>query len=177
MTIKVSRFFFGPSFSGKRGRGSEKKELVIVAVSVWKDKGGKERPGFVHALVAENADAETIENILKRLDVSAEEIEPLINVIRSDGWRRYQTVTKKLGIVHNRAVLCDPKDSMKLLPWTHKIIANAKAVFAGPHRCVSKTSPKLPFRSMLSFQSEVLGKGSISSLIVWLGFNKHYNER
>ena len=69
MTIKVSRFFFGPSFSGKRGLGSEKKELVIVAVSVWKDKGGKERPGFAHAFVAENADAETIENTLKRLDV------------------------------------------------------------------------------------------------------------
>ena len=62
-----------------------------------------------------------------------DEIEPLINAIRSDGWRSYQTVSKKLGIVHNRAVLRDPKDSIKLLPWTHKIIANAKAVFAGPH--------------------------------------------
>ncbi len=27
---------------------------------------------------------------------------------------------------------------MKLLPWTHKIIANAKSVFAGPHRSVSQ---------------------------------------
>ena len=36
------------------------------------------------------------------------------------------------------AVLKDPKDTMKLLPWTHKLIANAKAVIAGPHRGVSK---------------------------------------
>ena len=159
MTIKVSRFFFGPSFSGKRGLGSEKKELVIVAVSVWKDKGGKERPGFAHAFVAENADAETIENILKRLDVSAEQIEPLINVIRSDGWRSYQTVTKKLDIVHNRAVLCDPKDSMKLLPWTHKIIANAKAVFAGPHRCVSKNISKATFQKYVIVSIGGFGEG------------------
>ena len=53
-------------------------------------------------------------NILKRLDVSVDEIESLINTIRSDGWRSYQTVSKKLGIVHNRAVLRDPKDSIKL---------------------------------------------------------------
>ena len=136
--VEIDESFFGPSFSGKRGRGTEKKELVIVAVSIWKDKNGKERPGFAHAFIAKNADAETIENVLKRLDVSSVETEPLITAIRSDGWRSYQTVTNKLGIVHNRAVLRDPKDSMKLLPWTHKIIANAKAVFAGPHRGVSK---------------------------------------
>lgn len=140
--------FFGPSLSGKRGRGAEKKELVIVAVSIFKDKEGKERPGFAHAFIAENADSETIEGILKRLDVSSEEIEPLINAIRTDGWRSYQTVTKKLGIVHDRAVLSEPKDSMKLLPWTHKIIANAKAVFAGPHRGVSK-------KNLHSYLSEV----------------------
>lgn len=146
--VEIDESFFGPSFSGKRGRGAEKKELVIVAVSIYKDNIGKERPGFAHAFVAKNADAVTIENILKRLDVSKEEIEPLINSIRSDGWRSYQTVSKKLGIVHNRAVLRDPKDSMKLLPWTHKIIANAKSVFAGPHRGVSK-------KHLQSYLSEV----------------------
>jgi transposase-like protein len=146
--VEIDESFFGQSFSGKRGRGTEKKELVIVAVSVWKDKEGKERPGFAHAFVAENADAETIENILMRLDVSSDEIEPLINAIRSDGWRSYQTVSKKLGIIHNRAVLRDPKDSMKLLPWTHKVIANAKAVFAGPHRGVSR-------KHLQSYLSEV----------------------
>ena len=146
--VEIDESFFGPSFSGKRGRGSEKKELVIVAVSVWKDKYGTERPGFAHAFVAENADADTIENILKRLDVSAEEIEPLITSIRSDGWRSYQTVANNLGIFHNRAILRDPKDSMKLLPWTHKIISNAKAVIAGPHRGVSE-------KHLQSYLSEV----------------------
>jgi len=136
--VEIDESFFGASFSGKRGRGAEKKELVIVAVSIWTDQEGKERPGFAHAFVAENAKAETIESILKRLGVPEDEVELLIKAIRSDGWRSYQTVSNDLNIVHHRSVLRDPKDSMKLLPWTHRVIANAKAVFSEPHRGVSK---------------------------------------
>jgi len=62
----------------------------------------------------------------------------MIEVIRTDGWRSYQTVSKELGIAHHRAILRNPKDSINLLPWTHRVIANAKAVLAGPHRGVSK---------------------------------------
>ncbi len=93
----------------------------------------EKKPGFAHVNVAENASAETIESLLKWLNVSKEEIDPLIRAIRSEGWRSYQTVSKELEIVHHRAVLHDPKDSMKLLPWIHMVFANAKAVFAGPH--------------------------------------------
>jgi hypothetical protein len=57
--------------------------------------------------------------------------------LRTDGWKSYQVAPKELGIVHHRAILRDPKDSMKLLPWTHRLIANAKAVISGPHRGVS----------------------------------------
>lgn len=136
--VEVDESFFGPSSSGKRGRGAEGKELVIVAVSTYKDKKGEERPGFAHAFVAENAKAQTIEGLLRRLGVSEEEMSPLILAIRSDGWRSYETVSKNMEIGHHRVVLRDPKDSMKLLPWTHKVIANAKAVVAGPHRGVSR---------------------------------------
>lgn len=136
--VEIDESLFGPSSSGKRGRGAEGKELVLVAVSTWTDKEGNERPGFAHAFVAENASAETIEGILRRIGVKEEEIEVLISAIRSDGWQSYKTVSKKLGIAHYRAVLKDPRDSMKLLPWTHKLISNAKAVIAGPHRGVSK---------------------------------------
>lgn len=136
--IEIDESFFGPKSEGKRGRGSENKELVIIAVSTWKDKKGNEKPGFAHAFIAENAKAETIKNILIRFGLRNEEIKPFIKAIRSDGWRSYQTIAKKLNLVHYRAVLKNPKDSMKLLPWTHKIIANAKAVFSGPHRGVSR---------------------------------------
>ncbi len=66
---------------------------------------------------------------------------------------------KKLGVVHNRAVLRDPKDSMKLLPWTHKIIANAKAVFASPHRGVSKNISKATFQKYVIVSIGGFGEG------------------
>jgi len=45
-------------------------------------------------------------------------------------------------------VLRDTKDSMKLLPWVHQIVANVKAVFAGPHRRISQ-------KHLQSYLSEV----------------------
>ena len=135
--IEIDESFFGPKASGKRGRGAENKDLVIIAVSTWKDKDRKERPGFAHAFIARSAEADVIEPILIRLGIPQDEIGPLITAIRTDGWRSYETVAERLDLIHYRAVLRNPKDSMKLLPWTHKIIANAKAVFNGPHRGVS----------------------------------------
>ena len=136
--VEIDEAVFGPGSPGKRGRGAEKKDLVIVAVSTRINKKGEEHPGFAHAFVADDASAETIEGVLGRIGIPKEEMHPLIKAIRSDGWKSYQTAAKDLGFVHHRAVLKDPKDSMKLLPWTHKIIANAKSVFAGPHRGVSR---------------------------------------
>ena len=157
--VEIDESFFGPSFSGKRGRGAEKKQLVIVAVSTWTDDKGKESPGFAHAFVVENAKAETIKNVLARLSASNEEVASLIQAIRTDGWKSYQTVSKDLDVFHHRAILYDPNDSMKLLPWTHQLIANAKAVLAGPHRGVSN-------KHLQSYLSEVCYR-----------FNRRYWER
>ena len=114
--VEIDESFFEPSKSGKRGRGSMGKSLVIVAVSTWKDETGEEKHIFAHAIVAQDASAHTIKNILTRLSIPDGEIEPLINKIRTDGWRSYQTVAKDLDIAHHRALLADPKDSLKLLP-------------------------------------------------------------
>lgn len=135
--IEIDESFFGPRVSGKRGRGAEGKEKVIVAVSTWKNDDGTEKPGFAHAFVAKDASAEIISQILTRLSIPGEEQAPLINAIRSDGWISYEAVAKEWGIVHHRVILRDPSDTMNLLPWTHQLIANAKAVFKGPHRGVS----------------------------------------
>ncbi len=146
--VEIDESFYGPSTSKKRGRGAEEKAKLIIAVSVWKDKDGKEKPGFAHAFIANDASAETIGSILQRLGVPDDEITPLINAIRTDGWQSYKAVAKEFGFVHHRVVLSDPKDSMKLLPWTHQLIANAKAVFQGPHRGI-------PAKHLQSYLSEV----------------------
>lgn len=136
--VEIDESFLGPSSEGKRGRGAKEKQLFIVAVSIWIDEQGNERPGFAHAFIADNAKAETLEKILIRIGLPENEIDLLISALRSDGWRSYESVSKKLEIPQYKAVLTNPKDAMKLLPWTHKLISNAKAVFSGPHRGVSK---------------------------------------
>jgi transposase-like protein len=136
--VELDESFFGPAGSEKRGRGAEKKQLVIIAVSGWQDTDGTERPGFAHAFAAEDASAETMETLLRRLGIPDPQVQPLITAIRTDGWRSYETVAEKLGLIHYRAVLSNPKDASKILPWTHQLIGNAKAVFSGPHRGVSR---------------------------------------
>jgi hypothetical protein len=140
--VELDESFFGPAGSVKPGRGAEKKQLVMIAVSGWKDADGTDRPGFAHAFVAEDASAETIEGLLRRLGIPDPQLQPLIKAIRTDGWRSYETVAEKLGLIHYRAVLGNPKDASKILPWTHQLIGNAKAVFSGPHRGVSRKHPQ-----------------------------------
>lgn len=135
--IEIDESFFGPSKPGKRGRGAEGKEIVLIAISVWKDKDGAEHPGFAKCCIIKDAAAETIKELLIRIGVPDDEIKLLIKEIRTDGWRSYETISNDLDIRHYRVVLKDPKDTMKLLPWTHRLISNAKAVFNGPHRGVS----------------------------------------
>lgn len=96
--------FFGPPSQGKRGRGAQAKKTVILTVSTWKDESGHEKPGFAHAFVVEDASADAIKNVLQRISLPENEIEPLITRIRTDGWRSYKVASKELGIRHHRAI-------------------------------------------------------------------------
>lgn len=149
---EVAESFFGPSESGKLVRGAERKSVVTATVSAWVNLSGKEDLGFGHGCLAGDTSTDSIERVLKRLPVPASEVKPLITGLRSDGWKGRQTVTKKLGVVHYRAITSDHKDSMKLL------------LDASPHsqrygRCVWPSSGGVrqaltaaPFRSMLPLQ-------------------------
>ena len=135
--IEMDDAFFGPRGS-KRGRGSERKQTVLCAVALYRDRDGQERPGFAHMRVVPDASAQTVAGFLDRVGCGAttEEGRQLLEAIRSDGWRAYGTAAKDL--VHCKVVLRDPKAAGKLLPWVHRVISNAKAVIRGPHRGVSE---------------------------------------
>lgn len=62
--VEVDESFFGYCREGKRGRGSSGKETVIVAVSVWKDKDGKEKPGFAHAFWVKRSQLTNFQKLL-----------------------------------------------------------------------------------------------------------------
>ena len=137
--VEMDETFFGPKGS-KRGRGSERKNIVLCAVSLYRNRKGEEKPGFAHMQVVDNASAETVTDFLDRLDYgeNTHEGKQLLEAIRSDGWRSYGTAAKNKGLQHLRVVLRDPKAAGKLLPWVHRIISNAKAVIRGSHRGVSE---------------------------------------
>ena len=42
-----------------------------------------------------------------------------------------------MNLAHCRVVLRNPKDAGRLLPWVHRVIANAKDVIGGTHRGVA----------------------------------------
>jgi len=137
--IELDDSFFGPRGS-KPGRGSERKSTVLCAVSLYRDQQGKERPGFAHMRVVDNASARTIEDFLERLGcgVTTEDGQQLMKEIRTDGWRSFGRAAKDKDLEHLKVVLRNPKAAGKLLPWVHRLIANAKNVIRGAHRGVSE---------------------------------------
>ena len=58
--VEMDESFFGPPGT-TRGRGSEHKSTVLCAISLYRDRKGKEWPGFAHMAIVENASAKTIE--------------------------------------------------------------------------------------------------------------------
>lgn len=136
--VEMDDSFFGPR-GHTPGRGSERKSTVLCAVSLYRDKKGKEAPGFAHMQVVEDASAESVEDFLERLGCGAatEEGRALLKAIRTDGWRSYGKAAKDKDLAHCRVVLRNPTDAGRLLPWVHRIISNAKAVIRGTHRGVS----------------------------------------
>jgi hypothetical protein len=137
--IVLDDSFFGPKGS-KRGRGSERKSTVLCAVSLYRDRYGKKRPGFAHMQVVDDASAKVIEDFLDRLGcgVTTPDGRQLLEAIRSDGWKSYGKVAADKAVTHYKVVLRDPKAAGKLLPWVHRVISNAKAVMRGAHRGVSE---------------------------------------
>ena len=137
--IELDDSFFGPR-GHKTGRRSERKSTVLCAVSLYRDRNGGERPGFAPIGVVDNASASTVESFLERLGYGAktEESQPLLEAIRTDGWRSYGKAINRNTVTHYRVVIRDPKAAGRLLPWIHRVICNAKAVIRGPHRGVSE---------------------------------------
>jgi hypothetical protein len=137
--VEMDESFFGPA-GHTRGRGSEQKNTVLCAVSLYKDAKGKEKPGFAHMRVVDDASAKSIDGFLDRLGCGpeTEEGRDLLNAIRTDGWKSYKRAAKDKEITHYRVVLRKPSDAGLLLPWVHRVISNAKSVIRGTHRGVSE---------------------------------------
>jgi transposase-like protein len=122
--IEMDDAYFGPKKPGTRGRGAEGKTKVVVAVET---KGGK--PGFakMHPVPAVSGP----EIVSQWEDCLKEEA-----VIRTDGWQAYRALASETRR-HEPTVVGEGANAVKVLPWVHALIANAKGNIRGVHHGVS----------------------------------------
>lgn len=113
----------GAATGGKRGRGTENKEIVVIAVEVLRPKGfGRIR--------------------MRRVpDVSGDSLVPFIcdtaepgTEILTDGWGGYNSLSKH-SYMHSRTVLSDSGDPAHVaMPGVHRIAALLKRWLLGIHQ-------------------------------------------
>ena len=118
-------YFGGKRAAGKRGRGSEKKAPVIVAVQL----NEKNRPLYARMIVVDNLSEQSVS------EASKEHIKEG-SAIKSDAYSSYK-VLPKYGYYHQPIKIGFPELARKFLPWVHILISNAKAVHIGTHHGVS----------------------------------------
>ena len=113
----------GATTGGKRGRGTENKKIVVIAVEVLRPKGfGRIR--------------------MRRVpDVSGDSLVPFIcdtagpgTEILTDGWGGYNSLSKH-SYMHSRTVLSDSGDPAHVaMPGVHRIAALLKRWLLGIHQ-------------------------------------------
>jgi len=122
--IEVDETYIGGTdIGGKRGRGSEKKEIVVIAVEVQLPKGfGRLR--------------------MRRVpDVSGKSLVPFVcdvaekgSEILTDGWGGYNKLSKR-GYKHERVFLSDTCDPAHIsMPGVHRIAALVKRWLLSTHQ-------------------------------------------
>ncbi len=122
--IEVDEAYIGGTDTGgKRGRGSEKKEIVVVALEVHSPKGfGRVR--------------------MRRIpDVSGKSLVPFVcdvaekgSEILTDGWSGYNELSK-YGYKHKRVVLSNTGDPAHIsMPGVHRVAALVKRWLLSTHQ-------------------------------------------
>lgn len=123
-TVEVDETYVGgKKKGGKRGRGAERKEIVIIALEVHDPKGyGRVR--------------------MKRIpDVSADSLVPFIcetikpgSVVQTDGWDGYSDLAKH-GYIHKQIVQSSCEEPAHVtMPGVHRIASLFKRVLLSTHQ-------------------------------------------
>ncbi|MCL2440400.1 MAG: IS1595 family transposase [Treponema sp.] len=117
--VEVDEAFIGGKQSGgKRGRGTENKTLVIIAVEMDGKKIGRVRMGLISDASSENLEM-FIENSVEKG-----------STIITDGWRGYSKI-KEIGYKHKISDKKSNEDDEKILPNVHLVISLLKRWIMG----------------------------------------------
>ena len=113
----------GEHHGGKRGRGAENKQIVVIAVEILEPKGfGRIRMKQIESSSAENLFAFITKNIEKGSE------------IRTDSWTGYTNLSK-LGYIHKKINISDSGDPAHVsLPGVHRVASLLKRWLLGTHQ-------------------------------------------
>jgi hypothetical protein len=121
----------------KRGRGSRKQAMVLVAVEsepVKVEDVKKHKParivGNLRMQVIDDGSSDSI-------DYEAKKMVRKDSVVETDGWRGYKGLKKRVAY-HKVTKIGDKKEASKLFPWVHTAIGNLKRQLNGVHHSIGK---------------------------------------
>ena len=120
--VEVDETLVGGTHSGKRGRGAEGKELVLVAV----EDQGRKGMGRIRLKHIPDAAGITLEKAV------AELVEPG-STIRTDGWRGYSKLSEK-GYTHIVTVHDEEEPGEDPTPLVDRIASLLKRWLLGTHQ-------------------------------------------
>lgn len=112
--VEMDESFVGGREHGTRGRQTERKTLVAVAVD-HTTKGGCRN---AHLQVIPNASSQSLTAAAKKNIASG-------SAVLTDGWPGYKGLPEQ-GYNHIPWVLEKPEDASKVMPWAHIVISNFK---------------------------------------------------
>lgn len=123
-SIEVDETYIGGrGVGGKRGRGSERKEIVVIAVEVHSPKG------FGRVRMRRIPDVSGVSLLPFVCDIAKKDSE-----ILTDGWGGYNELSK-CGYRHNRVILSGTGDPAHVsMPGVHRIAALLKRWLMSTHQ-------------------------------------------
>jgi transposase-like protein len=119
--VEVDETFVGGEHEGKRGRSTQGKELVLVAVEDTAHGMGRIRLKHI-------PDASS-----KTLEAAVEELVESGSTVRTDGWRGYNTLKQK-GFTHVVVTHKSKEPGEDPTPLVHRIASLLKRWLLGTHQ-------------------------------------------
>ena len=121
-TVEVDETYWGASETNVRGRETQKKSLIAVAVE---EKG--KRLGQIRMRSIPDASARSLEGFV------LEAIEPG-STVHTDGWEGYSRLDRR-GYRHEAKVISrSQQKASELLPYVHRVVALLKNWLRGTHQ-------------------------------------------
>lgn len=124
-SIEMDEAFFGGKAAGKRGRGSENKTEVAVALQL--DSAG--HPQFLKMQVIPDAAGSTLLSFAQNNIIAG-------STIRSDAFRSYNALSEDYDCDMQKY---NPKSGDGRLKWLHVMISNMKANIEGAYHGLERT--------------------------------------